>query len=276
MVGYLTGVMSEQELPSPSFVVIGAERGGTRWLRNHLSVHPEIHLPWDTEPYFAERSAGTTLRTYRLQFRNAGDARIVGEVAPSYLKARNLPRNVAQRIDEALPGVRLIAILRQPVDRMVSAHRDLVVHGRMSPKASLFDLVRKHHRELEAPDLIGAGRYAANLYPYRRRFGDRLLVLFTDDIRDDPAKAYDQVLRHIGASTDFEPPHLDRVLYSNALTRWAPGSELDDEQRRIVYMLYRRDVTELEAMTGRYLPAWDPGPPPPGWREVLPWFHEHR
>ena len=94
----------------------------------------------------------------------------------------------------------------------------------------------------------------------------------TDDIRDDPTKVYDQVLQHIGAPTGFVPPHLDRVLYSNAASRWAPGSELDDEQRRIVYMLYRRDVTELEAMVGRYLPAWDPGPPPPRWRESLPWF----
>jgi hypothetical protein len=273
MVGYLTGVMSEPELPSPTFVVIGAERAGTRWLRNNLALHPDVHIPWPIDPYFAERPAGTTLRSYRMQFRGAGEAPVIGEVGPCYLKARNIPRNVAQRIDEALPDVRLVAVLRQPVDRMVSAHRDLVIHGRLSPKASLFDLVRRHHRDLEEPDLIGAGRYAANLYPYRRRFGDRLLVVFTDDIRDDPTKVYDQVLAHIGAPTGFVPPHLDRVLYSNAASRWAAGSELDDEQRRIVYMLYRRDVAELEAMVGRYLPAWDPGPPPLRWRESLPWFH---
>jgi hypothetical protein len=255
--------------PLPTFIVIGAERAATRWLRNNLSVHPEVHLPWSTAPHFAERNERGGLRGYRLQFRDAGDALAIGQVATSYLRATNVPRNVAERIAAAIPDVRLVAILRQPVDRMVSAHRDHVIHGRIAPKTALFDLVRSGHPDVEAFDLVGGGRYAANLYSYRRRFGDRLLVVFTDDIRDDPAKVYDQVLRHIGVSTDFVPPHLERVLYSNAASRWASSSELDDEQRRILYMLYRRDVEELESMTGRYLPAWDPGPPPPRWRDVL-------
>jgi hypothetical protein len=253
----------------PTFIVIGAERAGTRWLRNNLAAHPGIHLPWPTNPYFAERSAGGGLRGHLLQFAGAGDAPVIGEVAPNYLQASNHPRHVASRIAAALDDVRLVAIVRQPVDRLVSAHRHHVIHGRISPKATLFDLVCRGHRDVATFDLVGGGRYAANLYPFRRRFGDRLLIVFTDDIRDDPAKVYDQVLRHIGAPTDFVPPHLDRVLYSNAATRWAASSELDDEQRRILYMLYRHDVEELEAMTGRYLPDWDPGPPPSTWPTVL-------
>jgi hypothetical protein len=258
--------MTDQRLPT--FLVIGAERAATRWLRNNLALHPDIHLPWPTEPYFAARTVGGSLRGYGLQFLDAGDDAVVGEVSPEYLRSWN-PSGVSQRIHQTMPDVRLVAIVRQPVDRLVSAHLHHVLHGRISTKVPLFDLIRDGAPEVDRYDLVGSGRYAINLYPFRRRFRDQLLVVFVDDIVDDPTKVYDQVLQHIGAPVGFVPPHLDRVLYSNAHTRWNESSQLDDEQRRILHMLYRADIEELEAMCGRYLPSWDPGPPPKQWQVRL-------
>ena len=126
-------------------------------------------------------------------------------------------------------------------------------------------MVRRDDPAVEALDLIGAGRYAQNLYPFWRSYGERLLIVVHDDIRTDPAKVYEQVLTHIGVTTDFTPSRLERVLYSNAHSRWVAASMPDDEQRRNLAMLFRNDVEELEAMLGRALTAWDPGPPSPGW-----------
>lgn len=260
--------------PLPNFVVLGAHRAATRWLRNHLAAHPDVHLPRGTVPYL---SGGTELglRGYRLQFHEADGSSVVGEVNPYYLSPSPTDpvsgtSRTARRVEETLGSdVRLVALVRDPVDRMVSAHRDDVVHGVHRAEPGLYDLLAMGPTDARAAALVGDSCYAANLYPFRRRFGDRLLVLPVDDLADDPVKAYRTVLEHLGLDPTFEPPHLDRVLYSNAHTRWADSSLLDDEQRRTAYMLVRDDIEELEAMMGRYLPAWDPGPPPPTWRDDL-------
>ncbi len=62
---------------------------------------------------------------------------------------------------------------------------------------------------------------------------------------------------------------LHRVLYSNAHSKWGAESMPDDAQRRVLAMLFRDDVEELEAMLGRSLAHWDPGPPARGWRDRL-------
>ena len=136
--------------------------------------------------------------------------------------------------------------------------------GRLAPDTDLFAMVEEGHPDVEALDLVNGGRYAESLYPYHHLFGDQLLVLTQDDVRDQPAKVYEAVLRHIGADPSFEPAHLDRVLFSNRRTVRVTGPRLSPEQHRILYSLYRDDVQELEAMMAADLSRWDPGLPSPG------------
>jgi hypothetical protein len=261
---------ADEDLPLPDFVIVGAQRAATRWLRANLGDHPDIHLPGAPVDHFSHPSEDRGVRAYRMAFRHAGGARFVGEASPSYLLPMHRPRAVARRINHLLPESRVIAILRDPVDRMCSAFRDHVIHGRLPLDADLADLVKRDHPDVERLGLVGGGLYSKLLTPYRKAFGDRLLIVFHDDVRDDPAKVYDAVLAHIGAPVGFVPRRLDWVLYSNAASKWGRAAAITPEQRRVLYMLFRRDVEELEAMTGRYLPAWDPGPPPLDWADHLP------
>jgi hypothetical protein len=261
--------MSGDDPRLPDFVVLGAHRCALRWLRLNLDEHPDIHVPGSSIDHFSDRTGTRSLRTYRLAFRDAGDSAVIGECSPRYLLPSNDPRSMAERMDAAIPGLRLVAIVRDPVERMFSAFRDHVVHGRLPLDSDLLDMVRRDDREVRRLHLVEASRYGESLYPYWRRFRDRLLVVLDDDLRAEPAATYERILEHIGAPTGFEPRRRDWVLYSNAQTMWTKDAELSDEARRAAYMLFRSDVEELEAMTGRYFPAWDPGPPPPNWRELI-------
>jgi hypothetical protein len=258
------------EVPLPTFLVIGAHRAATRWLRTNLVEHPEVYVTPRPIGFFTDPHWSGGFRGYRSRFREARGFEFVGELAPDYLRSTHDLFHVAKAFDDRLPDVRLVAIVRDPVERMFSAFRDHVIHGRLPLEADLAAMVRADDPDVRALDLVGSSRYGQNLYPFWRRYGDRLLIVVHDDIRTDPSKVFDQVLAHIGAPTGFTPSRLDQVLYSNAYSRWTAKSALTDEQRRNLYMLFRHDVEELEAMLGRFLPSWDPGPPTAGWEAQLP------
>ena len=162
---------------------------------------------------------------------------------------------------ELMPDVRLIALVRQPVDRMYSAMFHEIRRGRLPANSDLFAMVADDHPDVEVLDLVSAGMYGQNLYPFWKRFGDQLLVVLQDDVRTQPEKVYETVLRHIGASPEFVPSHLDTVLFSNRrMVRFSGPRPTHDDLCRL-YNLYRDDVAELEAMFGMDLSRWDPGPP---------------
>ncbi len=199
---------------------------------------------------------------YRNQFATWEKEPCVGDSSPGYLLPANQPREMAERVRDMLPDARLVALVRQPVDRMYSAMFHEIRRGRLAADTDLYRMVTEDHPDVVELDLVAAGLYAQNLYPYWRRFGEQLLVVFQDDIRTQPEKVYEQVLRHIGGSTSFVPGHLHSVLFSNRKTVRFSGPRPTDEQVRTLYSYFREDVEELEAMVGADLSRWDPGPPP--------------
>ncbi len=258
----------------PNFLIIGAARAATRWLRFNLNQHPDVFLPPYALDYFAPsvpafegppfddarrlpREGG---RWYRLQFTGAEDQPCVGEASPGYLAWTNGPAAVAARIDDRLPGVRLIALVRQPVDRLHSAFARAVETGHLPVGSDLVQLVEGEDPRVEALDLEWGSRYGLLLYPFVKRFGARLLVLRHDDVARDPAAVYDAALRHIGAAPGFRPAQLGRVLFRGH----ADGlvEPLDDIRRRRLYRRFRSDVEELQELLDWDLSAWDPGPAP--------------
>ena len=152
---------------------------------------------------------------YRAQFEGWNGEKIVGEATPGYMFWRHRPAVVAERIEQTLPGVRLIATLRNPIDRAQSAMVHHIEGGSLPGDSVLVELVKQTEPERDPLGIIAGGWYAASLEPYRERFGDRLLVVLHDDVDDDPRGVYDDALRHIGATPDFVPPEFERVRFSH-------------------------------------------------------------
>ena len=113
----------------PEFIIIGAQKAGTTSLYAALATHPKIRAASKKEVHFFDynyhRGLGWYLRHFPAPARRRGGA-ITGEASPYYLAHPH----AARRIHAAVPGVRLIAILRDPVDRALSHYFSHRFHAR--------------------------------------------------------------------------------------------------------------------------------------------------
>jgi hypothetical protein len=245
----------------PTFVIIGAQKSATRWLRTNLGEHPDIFTP-SSEMHFwnsAHRVEKLGLDWYREQFEGWNGEPIVGEATPGYMIWRHHPAYVAKRLRDHHPDVKLIAILRNPIDRARSAMLHHIRRQRIPRGSSLVEVVREQRpSESDWFCLVSGGWYAASLEPFLARFGDQLLVLFHDQVANDPVRPYQAALRHVGADPSFVPADLARVVFSNQGGRAGRRSPLSLDDRVELWDYFRDDVARLEVMLGVDLSCWDP------------------
>jgi hypothetical protein len=166
----------------PDFLVIGAQRAGTTWLDGHLRAHPDIYLPEKRkEIHFFDRYYERGILWYESFFPKGEEAaryRLFGEITPKYLFDPEVPARIAT----VLPDCKLIAILRNPVDRAYSQYA-LAVRDEGESRSFLSFAIAN-------PDVIQRGLYAAQLRRYFDRFpGERILVLFFEEVMAAPGKA---------------------------------------------------------------------------------------
>lgn len=204
------------------FLVIGAQRSGTTSLWRHLASHPEIHLPSSKEaPFFSHdqpfvRGLDWYLREF---FAEAGAAQLWGTVSPHYMiGSPGVPvEEVIRRIHSLLAPVKLIVVLRDPIERAQSHHRMVIHRGRETRD---FDMAA---RELLVPEMLErarrepplvqpyfvAGEYGRILGAYLAPFGrEQLHVLLTSELRDRPREAMRGVFAFLGVDELHEPPEL--------------------------------------------------------------------
>jgi hypothetical protein len=253
--------------PPPTFLIIGAQKSATRWLRSNLGKHPDVFTA-DHELSFFNRPGMMRrigLEGYRAQFDGWEGEPVVGEATPGYMIHRHDPNAVSRRINRALPDVRLIAILRNPIDRANSALLHHIRRRRLPARTKLVKVVKKRNPETDRLSLIAGGWYGASLKPYKRRFGERLLIMLYDDLERNSLAVYQRALRHVGAEPSFVPEGLESVVFSNKKS----DDDRDDltlKERRILYGYFRDDIRRLQRMMGRSLRMWDPdyeAPTPP-------------
>src|SRR4029079_15986763 len=111
----------------PGFLVIGAQRAGSTSLFAQLCAHPGVAAPSHKEIHYFDLQSFRSMRWHRSHSPPAAAARgrITCEASPYYLFHPAVPARVA----EALPGVRLVAILRDPVAPADSQQHLSVRHG---------------------------------------------------------------------------------------------------------------------------------------------------
>ena len=211
----------------PHFLVIGAQKAGTTTLYEHLRSHPGLFLPDNKEPhFFCSPSAGSLpaweprllgslrdvlvadLDEYRSLFRGAGTRR-TGECSTGYLA----DPDAAARAVVANPAVRVIAVLRDPVERAYSAwwmyHRSH--HDRLSFEEAL---------EAEPSRLAdgwghpfayrGNGQYSHHLARWRSVLHpDQMLVLRFEDLVNNTGTTLATVCDFLGVERlRGELPHI--------------------------------------------------------------------
>ncbi len=223
----------------PNFLIVGAPRSGTTALYEGLAQHPEIFMSPRKEPWFAAftgdpgpwRGPGDAQPVrawseYEALFAGARGQQAIGEASTLYLWADEAPG----RIRESLPDVRLIAILRNPVDRAYSNFLEHVQEGREQELdfARALALESERRRRGWAPSWSYAdlGHYAAQLERYFAVFPrERILVLLYEDLKADRAALFSRIFSFLGVDAGFEPALPPRTTENSGIpkNRWVHG-----------------------------------------------------
>jgi hypothetical protein len=234
------------------FVVIGTQKSGTTSLWQHLRRHPQIRLPHDKEaPIFATADGARADAVARLvgsYFRDAPADALLGTVTPQYMMGHQgvSAEQIATRIAQALPDVKLIALLRDPVERAISQYRMSVRRGierrtfaeaaRQLLHPAWLEVAREQPTETNAYVVQGEygrvlGAYCA-LVPARR-----LLVVYTSELEHDAGALLDRVLLHLGLEAGFRPDRLDMCHH-----RGGTRPRLDEQGERELRELLATEI----------------------------------
>jgi hypothetical protein len=204
----------------PDFLIIGAPKAGTTALHSALAQHPEVFVTQPKEPKFwlcdgapppawcgpgdAHSQQEWIWRSdqYERLFEAGRDHPVRGESTPFYLWSRGAHRRIA----EALPDVRLIAVVRDPVDRAYSSWMHRWSDG-LEPVRDFEDAFARQDERVRAGwapfwryrELGMYGEQLAHLQQYVDPA--RVLVMRYRDIVDDPAAAVDRACRFLGIAT---------------------------------------------------------------------------
>jgi hypothetical protein len=213
-------IVENQQL-LPTFLGLGAQRAGTTWLYACLAEHPEVFMTRKKELYFFHRNYELGLGWYEQQFAEAGDRVARGEITPDYMY-----REVAlQRIGRDLPDVRAFIILRDPIERALSA---FALHPDRYASLTFRQAVEG------TPSLIERGLYTRHLDAVEKYIErDRLKVFLYDDIVNSPGRLFDEVCSFIGVQAGLRPAamgkRINRVIY--------PGTQKALQQLRLGWVI---------------------------------------
>jgi hypothetical protein len=233
------------------FIGIGAQKAGTTALWAYLDDHPEVVVPAVKEaPFFShddryERGLDWYLGEFFASARR--DARW-GTVTPHYMMGTpDAPvETIARRIRESVPDVRLMALLRDPVERAWSHYRMEVRRERefrpfsdaVSQQLELAALDDARRRPTETNSYVVQGEYGRVLETYLSEFPrEQLFVALAEDLDRIPASVVRSVYRFIGVDADH--------AVTSFLHRHQPGGtrkRLDRESQELLEQLLNEHV----------------------------------
>lgn len=178
------------EMRELDFLIIGAAKSATTWLQQQLQAHDGVYMP-DPELHFFSREYGRGMDWYLDQFAAPSKARTIGEKSNSYLD----DPEAAARIHAHLPHIRLIAQLRNPVERAYSDYCMLFRRGEVDGD------IERHldPRYASGGRFLVGGDYAGQLVRYVDLYGSaRLLILFFENVASDPEGQLSKTREHLG------------------------------------------------------------------------------
>ena len=246
--------------PLPDFLIIGAQKAGTTALYAYLRRHPAITGPsWKEVSYF-DRHYERGEAWYRGNFPNRVRARgkLVGEASPSYIFHPLGPG----RVKALVPEARLVALVRNPVERALSHYHHEVALGRepLSFEDALDaeeERLRGEEERLAADSSYFSRAWWSHAYKARGRYAeqlerwlavfprDRLLILPSEDLGGEPERTHARVLDFLGAAPhrlDAYPRVYERQYEAmSAETRKRLAAEFEAPNRRL-YELLGRDL----------------------------------
>ncbi len=210
--------MNNIPLDRPNFLIIGAGKSGTTALHKYLRQHPQVFMPelkepcffavegqtpvdpaQDPEEHFHYPQAVYTLDQYQELFREARIDQVAGEASTMYL----YKPGVAERIKHYVPNVKMMAIFRNPAERLYSRYLHLARVNRL-PDKNLENIFDKKSVWWKRHDLVYEGFYYKHLKKLYQMFDHEQIKIFLyEDMKEEGF--YKEVYDFLGVDNTFVP-----------------------------------------------------------------------
>jgi len=231
----------------PKLIIIGAQKSASTFMQKCLADHPDVYLPNGETPFFESPDYETSNKGELESIFEGRTEKCLGIKRPNYIGKAEVP----SRIQQDLPDAKLIAVLRNPIERAISAYFHNIKYGFLPPldiEVGMRKLLLDPSYSLKykrAPEIIEFGFYYKYLTRYSQYMDNNQLLLFLhEDILMQPLESIRKSYEFIGVSPDFIPNSLNsrpmKVIYN--LTRL----KLCRQRNRFMYE-YSDDSARLSA-----------------------------
>ena len=264
----------------PTFIIIGAMKSGTSSLYHYLNAHPDICMSSikETDFFVESRNSGRGLAWYESLFTRQAEQ--YGEASPNYSKLP-LHQGVPERMHAVVPNAKLIYVLRDPVERMLSQYAHNFAKGRET---------RRLHEALQPRDMnnyLLTSSYHTQLKAFLDYYPlERILVLSAEDLRVNRRPTVRRIFQFLNVDPNFDSQvfddqfHVTDRKYTNGFSlQWLipnkkllfamrnivsceftkpvpPDKELDESTKLQLVEALRPEIEALRRLTGERFEQW--------------------
>ncbi|MGE0665638.1 MAG: sulfotransferase domain-containing protein [Sphingomonadales bacterium] len=198
------------------FLIIGAPKSGTSWLAHNLARNPNCFMPHQEIHYYSRYFESHSPQWYAAFFADRQPGQLVGERSNTYMTDPRSP----DRIQRELPDAKLIAILRNPVERAYSGYCMRLNRGFVSADISS----ELDPENPKAREILENGLYSVQLGRFLDRFSrEQVHVALYDDILTRPYELMGDISRYLGVPTQFDKESMDRRHNEKKIYGIKPG-----------------------------------------------------
>ncbi|MYM65134.1 sulfotransferase [Pseudomaricurvus sp. HS19] len=199
-------------MKKPNFFLIGVPKAGTTSIHEVLSAQDHIFMSELKEPHFfsnvgdfgiSQKNIRSDSDYYKLFSKASAGDRVIGESSTSYFYSKP----AMESIKEVCPDAKILIVLRDPIDRLLS-HWSMDVREGVQKK-SLFDAIEEDYSRSEkgyrvSHMYIECGRYYEGVKNAMEIFGgDNVFICLFDDLMESPSHFYKRLFVWLGLSGSF-------------------------------------------------------------------------
>lgn len=239
------------------FIVVGAQKSGTSSLRDYLNLHPDIRMSYTKEPHYFDgwlySSHPWSRYWYEKDFYQGDHSKKIGEVTPilSYLA------EAPQRIKSYNPDIKLIMLLRNPIDRAYS-HWNMEIE-RGNEHLDFLSCIANEQERLASSgqkhkmyhSYVDRGHYAIQVKRLKGLFHDeQLMFIKYEDYVSRQESTIHEVLKFLELSVSAYP-YESRTVHKRKYDR-----QITSLEKERLLDIYSADITQLELLLGWECADW--------------------
>lgn len=227
------------------FIITGVMKGGTTILYDFITSHPDVNKAKQKEIHYFTLNYDKGEQWYSEFFEDNG--KLNGEASPTYFDL-SLAKTIPTMINRHNNDAKIIVITRDPVERAISHFNHLVKVNKNEALEKLgaerfFNLpysnavVTSNMYSSLLFHVLNFSAYSQKLRIFKQEFGDRLLVLKNEELREAPYDTMEKVYNFLEIESTFKSDDFDKVRYSAGTSL----DQLSEETQRKLREFFKED-----------------------------------